>query len=134
MAVKPLLLFNIFIYIGFFSMFYYIFSPNVVVPLSNPLQEQREEENDWKLLETSEPKPVIQAYSANQTVAVKPVPKDISAVTNYEELNAFLCLKHRKLPKDAKIPKLQKKGCPNKGIVTITPIGRTGMNMFEHKR
>lgn len=130
MAVKPFLLFNIFIYIGFLSMLYYIFAPNFVVPDSKPVQKQTQEENDSNLLETSEPKPVSQAFSANQTVAVKPEPKDISAVTNYEELNAFLCLKHRPLPKDVKIPKVQKKSCPDKGIVTITPIGRTGMNWF----
>lgn len=129
MAVKPLILFNIFIYIGFFSMFYYIFAPSSVAPDLKPVQEQTEEENAWNLFETSEFKPVSQAFSINQSVA-KPVPKDISEVTNYEELNAFLCLKHRKLPKDAEIPKVQKKSCPDNGIVTITPIGRTGINGF----
>lgn len=123
MVVRPLLLFNIIVYLGFLSTLLYILFPDNFM-IKNTISHSKSvqvdsEEDAWNLAKKNIPK-------LSKTKKDYHNGKTMSDMKTYGELNAFMCTHQRKLP-DIERPKVKRKRCPGaNGIVTVYPGGRIG--------
>lgn len=123
MAVRPIQLFNIIVYLGFLSTLMYILFPDNFTSKNTSHHksvQDKSEEDVWNLAKKNipkVPKTSKQDYHNGKTM---------SDMKTYGELNAFMCTHQRKLP-DIVRPQVKRKRCPgNNGIVTVYPGGRLG--------
>lgn len=125
MAVKSLVFLNVLIYIGFLSTLVYILYSNIVVK-SVATKFEMESQDEWTIIVTTSPK-----LSNTTPVSLKEiVPENITEVKTYGELSTWLCLKEQNRPENSLKPELKDQPCPDKGIVTVHPGGRTGEFFF----